>query len=79
MQLNKPAERQLLDAYHEALSEHIDDPAKWPEFCRVAAVRFHLEFLPTTPQLLELWQRYNGTYRPPGWIDEAPKLVRGDS
>ena len=39
LQLNKPAEKQLLLAYFEAMEDETD-PAEWLDFVRVAAKRW---------------------------------------
>jgi len=59
LQLNKPAERELLDAYHLALADETS-PEEWGAFFPVAVKRFGWKFLPTVPELLDALREFRG-------------------
>lgn len=59
LQLNLPAVKQTLDAYHLALADETD-PAEWRRFFTGAVKRFGWRFLPTVPQLLDALREFRG-------------------
>lgn len=82
LQLNKPAEKQLLDAYFEAMSDETD-PAEWLDFVRVAAKRWGSEwagFLPPVPALLDALREFRkpapAAYLGPSTM--SPEELRAD-
>jgi hypothetical protein len=59
LQLNKPAEQALLDAYHLGLASETDSQ-EWGAFFPVAVKRFGWKFLPTVPELLDALREFRG-------------------
>lgn len=59
LQLNKPAEQALLDAYHLAFRDETS-PEEWGAFFPGAVKRFGWRFLPTVPELLDALREFRG-------------------
>jgi len=59
LQLNQPASKELLDAYHLAMADETD-PIEWQAFHLVAVKRFGWKFLPAVPELLDALREFRG-------------------
>lgn len=75
LQLNRPAEKQLLDAYHEAMMDETE-PEEWREFCRLGPKRFGWKFLPSVPELVDALREFRGLPSLESEATEAYERVR---